>query len=62
MESDDLAVFLAAAEAGSIGRAAERLHIVQSAVTIRIRKLEEGLGVLLFRRHARSRNGRGRTT
>lgn len=53
MESDDLAVFLAAAEAGSIGRAAERLHIVQSAVTTRIRKLEDGLGVLLFRRHAR---------
>ncbi len=53
MESDDLAVFLAAAEAGSIGRAAERLHIVQSAVTTRIRKLEDGLGVVLFRRHAR---------
>ena len=53
MESEDLAVFLAVAEAGSIGRAAERLHIVQSAVTTRIRKLEEGLGVLLFRCHAR---------
>lgn len=53
MESKDLAVFLAVAEAGSIGRAADRLHIVQSAVTTRIRKLEEGLGVLLFWRHAR---------
>lgn len=53
MESDDLAVFLAATEAGSIGRAAERLHTAQSAVTTRIRKLEDGLGVALFRRHAR---------
>ena len=53
MQSDDLAVFLAVAEAGSIGRAAERLHTVQSAVTTRIRKLESGLGTLLFRRHAR---------
>ena len=53
MESDDLAVFLAAVEAGSIGRAAERLHTVQSAVTTRIRKLEDGLGIALFRRHAR---------
>ncbi len=53
MGSDDLAVFLAVAEAGSIGRAAERLHVVQSAVTTRVRKLEAGLGTLLFRRHAR---------
>lgn len=53
MDSDDLAVFLAVAEAGSIGRAAERLHIVQSAVTTRVRKLEDGLGTVLFRRHAR---------
>lgn len=53
MESDDLAIFLAVAEAGSIGRAAERLHIVQSAVTTRVRKLEDGLGTVLFRRHAR---------
>ena len=53
MESGDLAVFLAVAEAGAIGRAAERLHIVQSAVTTRIRKLEDAIGVELFRRHAR---------
>ncbi len=53
MESDDLTVFLAVAEAGSIGCAAERLHTVQSAVTTRIRKLEDGLGIMLFRRHAR---------
>lgn len=53
MGSDDLAVFIAVAEAGSIGRAAERLHTVQSAVTTRIRKLEDSLGVSLFRRHAR---------
>lgn len=53
MESGDLAVFLAVAEAGSIGRAADRLHIVQSAVTTRIRKLEGRLDASLFRRHAR---------
>ena len=41
-ESGDLAVFLAVAEAEPIGRAAERLHTVQSAVTTRIRKLEGG--------------------
>ncbi len=53
MRSDDLATFLAVADAGSIGRAAERLHTVQSAVTTRIGKLENSLGTLLFRRHAR---------
>jgi len=53
MDSDDLAVFLAAAEAGSVGRAAARLHVVQSAVTTRVRKMEDRLGVQLFRRHAR---------
>jgi LysR family transcriptional regulator, cell division regulator len=53
MDSDDIAVFLATAEAGSVGRAAERLHVVQSAVTTRLRKMENGLGVQLFRRHAR---------
>ena len=53
MESGDLLVFLAVAEAGAIGRAAERLHTVQSAVTTRIRKLEDAVGVELFRRHAR---------
>ncbi len=53
MESEDLTVFLTAVDTGSFGRAAERLHTVQSAVTTRIRKLEDGLGVELFRRHAR---------
>jgi DNA-binding transcriptional LysR family regulator len=53
LDSDDLAVFLAAAEAGSVGRAAAHLHVVQSAVTTRLRKMEDGLGVRLFRRHAR---------
>ncbi len=53
MDSGDLTVFLAVAEAGSIGRAATRLHTVQSAATTRVRKLEQDLGVPLFRRHAR---------
>lgn len=41
-------IFLAAAECGSISRAAGQLYISQPAVSITIRKLEENLNTTLF--------------
>ncbi len=48
-----LETFLAIGESGSITAAAQRLNCVQSAVTARLRKLEDGLGTTLAERHAR---------
>lgn len=56
MDSNALKIFLAVAEEGSVSRAAERLHCVQSNVTTRIRKLEADLGAELFHR---TRKGMG---
>ena len=53
MDISDLRVFEAVSRHGSMNRAAQELHTVQSNVTARIRTLEEELGVSLFRRHAR---------
>ena len=53
MNSIELGVFAAVAQAGSIGRAAERLNTVQSNVTQRVRSLEDRLGVTLFHRSKR---------
>jgi LysR family transcriptional regulator, cell division regulator len=53
MNSIELGVFAAVARAGSIGRAAELLHTVQSNVTQRVRALEDKLGVTLFHRSKR---------
>ncbi len=53
MNSVELGVFAAVAQAGSIGRAAERLNTVQSNVTQRVRALEDRLGVTLFHRSKR---------
>jgi DNA-binding transcriptional LysR family regulator len=49
----DLIVFLEVVRAGSLTRAAERLHTVQSNVTARIKSLERAVGTPLLRRHAR---------
>jgi DNA-binding transcriptional LysR family regulator len=49
----DVLVFLNVVRCGSITKAANRLNMVQSNVTARIKKLEEALGVTLLRRHAR---------
>jgi DNA-binding transcriptional LysR family regulator len=49
----DVLVFLNVARCGSITKAAQRLNMVQSNVTARIKKLEYALGVELLRRHAR---------
>ncbi|MFB2565395.1 LysR substrate-binding domain-containing protein [Rhizobium sp. IMFF44] len=53
MDLSDLRVFEAVSRHGSMNRAAQELHTVQSNVTARIRALEEELGVSLFQRHAR---------
>jgi DNA-binding transcriptional LysR family regulator len=45
---------LAVAEEGSFTRAADRLHVVQSAVSAGVRNLEKELGVMLFDRSAHS--------
>ena len=50
MELRQLETFVAVAEEGSFTRAADRLHVVQSAVSAGVRKLERELGVALFDR------------
>lgn len=50
MDLADLRLFRAVAEEGSVTRAAQRLHTVQSNVTTRLRLLEESLGTALFDR------------
>lgn len=49
-----LRVFLAAAEEGGFTRAAERLHLSQSAVSQHIQNLERTYGIRLFVREGRS--------
>jgi DNA-binding transcriptional LysR family regulator len=44
MDLSDLRMFRTIIEAGSVTRAAEHLHTVQSNVTTRLRQLEEDLG------------------
>jgi DNA-binding transcriptional LysR family regulator len=53
MNLGDLQIFQAVVEAGSVTRAAESLHRVQSNVTTRIRQLEQKLGVALFIREGK---------
>ena len=45
--------FMAVAETGSFRAAAGRMHISQSALSVQVRLLEEGLGVPLFHRTTR---------
>jgi len=53
VELSDLEIFRSVALEGSVSRAAERLHRVQSNISTRIRQLEERLGVRLFLRQSR---------
>jgi len=53
MDWDKLKTFHAAAQAGSLTKAANLLGISQSAVSRQIAALEDDLGVTLFHRHAR---------
>lgn len=53
MDLAGLRVVKAVAETGSVSRAADSLHCVQSNVTARIKRLEEDLGVDLFHRMSR---------
>lgn len=50
-----LETFVAAAEYGSFTRAAERLHLTQSTVSMHIQALEQALGAQLILRGARKR-------
>ena len=53
MELRQLTVFVAVAEEASFTRAADRLHLVQSAVSASVRGLERELGAALFDRTTR---------
>lgn len=54
IDTRHLLTFRAIARSGSFTHAADELGCVQSNVTARIRKLEEGLGVTLFERDGRA--------
>lgn len=53
MDLRQLRYVIAVAEEGNFARAAERLHIVPSALSMQIRQLEESLGGTLFHRTTR---------
>jgi LysR family nitrogen assimilation transcriptional regulator len=49
----ELRYFLSVADTGNLGRAARDLNVSQPAISLQLRKLEEGLGTQLMLRHAR---------
>ena len=53
MDWDKLKIFKGVCDAGSLTKAASKLHLTQSSLSRQIGKLEEELGVALFHRHAR---------
>lgn len=46
----NLRAFVTVAREGSVSRAAERLHLTQPAVSLKLKQFQEGLGLTLFRR------------
>jgi DNA-binding transcriptional LysR family regulator len=54
MNTELLKAFLAVAENGGFSAAAETLHCTQSAVSLKIKRLEEATGTSLLRRTSRS--------
>lgn len=53
MNLRQLRYFVGVVEAGNMTRAAEQLHVAQTALSMQVRQLEEGLGVALLTRHSR---------
>lgn len=53
MNLRQLKYFVGVVEAGNMTRAAEQLHVAQTALGMQIRQLEEDLGVALLVRHSR---------
>ncbi|MGG1943318.1 LysR family transcriptional regulator [Trinickia sp. NRRL B-1857] len=49
----DLQVFIAIADEGNVSRGAERCHLAASSASLRMKNLEEAVGVTLFKRQAR---------
>jgi len=53
LDSRQLAAFLAIVDHGSLGRAAEALHITQPALSRTVKRLETQLGAALFERYSK---------
>ncbi len=53
MNLRQLRYFVGVVEAGNMTRAAEQLYVAQTALSMQVRQLEEGLGVALLTRHSR---------
>lgn len=53
MNLRQLRYFVGVVDAGNMTRAAEQLHVAQTALSMQIRQLEESLGIALLTRHSR---------
>ncbi len=49
-ELNAISIFVTVVEAGSFVKAAEQLHLTRSAISKNIARLEDQLGVVLFKR------------